>query len=177
MKKIKVFALGLVAVLGAALGAYQLYDYNEHKPLILKCTVNESIKPNPYKPSDGYIWKFTAYRFGWSVGPDDGFWGAPNFWDAKAEDWDSYNVRGSTFSAILKADKNRFTWNINPGRELKIEINRNSGDFSVIGFHDGTWDECGEFPYPICEGPNLFVEERGNCKKSGEPERSLKQRF
>jgi hypothetical protein len=173
-KKILMLALALTTLAGVAIGAYMLHDYHEHKPLILKCTVSESPKPNPYRVGGAYIWKFTAYQYGWSVRPDEGL-GIANFWNTSEEDWSSYVSYAR--SSFLQADKNQFSWNdetTNPGRELKYKIDRNSGEFSVLAFDDnlGLWHECGKDPYPTC-----VVEERGSCIKSAEPAKTLKQKF
>ena len=179
-KKILISALVLVALIGVGTGAYLFYEYNDHKPLILKCTVSES-PTNSDRVGASYFWKVTADVYGWSVGPDET--SAVYHWDAAEERWDSFIGVGA--SDYFEADKNRFAWvdERTPGYKLKMEIDRNSGGFSVMGWYrlDGGEElvqggmglaGCGASPRPAC-----VLIERGHCVRSVEPAKTLKQKF
>src|SRR5690606_27252578 len=119
-KKILVLSVALVSVLGAAIGAYMLYDYNENKPLILKCTVMESpagkAQVGSYK-----IVKITELYVA--------------YWNSAEEDWEGIPVeRRISFGS----DKNRFSWREGDYRknQERTEINRNSGDYSVSACYE-----------------------------------------
>lgn len=169
-KKILVSALVLVALIGAATGAYMLYDYNEHKPLILACKLNESAV-NPSLVGRARIIKIEASRWGWSIGPDDGLGSTPEYWSFDEEQWKDFEHTG--FSG-LTADKNKFEW-LASDYEL-IRVDRNSGDFSI--------SICPHSMYPLdrCtdeygQEEDMIVSARGSCTKSAKPAKTLNQKF
>ena len=153
-KTILVSALVLVLLTGVGTGAYMLNDNNENKPLILKCTVSES-PADSSQVGVSYFWKFWA--------PEHN--GTPDYWDFAEEDW----VRYETFG-ISTVDKNRFTWRDERyGRQFETQIDRNSGDFLVSEYQDRGLLGC---DWELCK-----VKLRGNCVKSAEPAKRLKQKF
>ena len=165
-KKIVVLALGLVSLIGSAIGAYALYDYNEHKPLILKCTISES-PADPSRVGVYEILRIEASAYGWSNGPASGLGSAPENWSFAEEDW-----RDSS-ALFLTAHKNRFTWEED---YRKVEIDRNSGELLVSACKNGQ-------PLNSCEldfhaEKELYVKERGSCTETAGPSaKTVKQKF
>jgi hypothetical protein len=148
-KKVLVSALVLVLLIGVGIGAYLFYDYNENKPLILKCTISD-----PPAASSTVILR---------IGSIHGF---PGYWNFAEEEWVFIHfTRRQSFTI----DKNRFSWIEGDylGEGKKTVIDRNSGDYSV------------SFCEKLCVNDLDFdvVIEKGNCVKSAEPAKTLKQKF
>lgn len=169
-KKILVSVLVLVALIGVGTGAYLFYDYNENKPLILACKINES---DLYPTAVGrtYILQFWAPPYGWGSDLNDDLQITPRIWSVEEEQWKNF---GHKNFVSLRADKNQFEW-LASDYEL-MWVDRNTGDFSIsiCPFSMFLRRECVD---ESLQEADLTLYGRGSCVKSAEPRKALKQKF
>lgn len=174
-KKVLVSALVLVLLIGVGTGAYLFYEYKEHKPLILECTINESAI-DPSLVGRAYLIKIEPSVYGWSHGPADGLGSRPTYWNDHEEQWDHFEgVRMSGLSGpVLTSDKNKFEWLVSAYKVMRVD--RNSGEFSVL-VCPSSMELFGRCVDEFRHEQELVFSARGTCAKSAEPARTLKQKF
>jgi hypothetical protein len=169
-KKLLVSALALVLLIGVGTGAYLLYEYKEHKPLILACKLNESAL-DPTLVGRAYILYFWAPPYGWGSDLNDDSQTTPRYWSFEEEQWRHFEYPNSM---SLRADKNQFEW-LASDYEL-MRVDRNGGDFS-ISICPYSMDLMRKCVDESLEEADLIILARGSCTKSAEPAKTLKQKF